>query len=141
MQNLSLKGNFPGEVLRCVVQTLWVEYSWVMTLLLMSALASLPSRMSGLGREWCTVSQKLSHFKNHLIIKMEDVLWLLWFSGLSVLPQTKRSPVQFLVRAHAWVVGSVLVGGVQEATNLCFSCTLMFLSLSFSLPSPLSKNK
>ena len=34
-----------------------------------------------------------------------------------------------------------LVGCVQEATNWCFSHTSMFLSLSFSLPSPLSKNK
>ena len=36
--------------------------------------------------------------------------------------------------------GWALAGGVQEATGPCFSCTLMFLSLSFSLPS-LSKNK
>ena len=32
-------------------------------------------------------------------------------------------------------------GCVQEATNRCFFLTSMFLSLSFSLPSPLSKNK
>ena len=32
-------------------------------------------------------------------------------------------------------------GYIQEATNQSFSLTLMFLSLSFSLPSPLSKNK
>ena len=32
-------------------------------------------------------------------------------------------------------------GGVQEATNRCFSHTSMFLSLCFSLPPPLSKNK
>ena len=31
------------------------------------------------------------------------------------------------------------VGGVWEAADQCFSHTLMFLSLSFSLPSPLSK--
>ena len=30
-------------------------------------------------------------------------------------------------------------GCVQEAANLFISCTLMFLSLSFSFPSPLSK--
>ena len=33
------------------------------------------------------------------------------------------------------------VGGVQEAAAQCSSYTSMFLSLSFSLPSPLSKNK
>ena len=32
-------------------------------------------------------------------------------------------------------------GYIGEATNRCFSLTSMFLSLSFSLPSPLSKNK
>ena len=32
-------------------------------------------------------------------------------------------------------------GGVQEAADRCFPPTLMFLSFSFSLPSPLSKNK
>lgn len=31
-----------------------------------NTLASLPSRMRRLGREWCNVSQKLSHFMNHL---------------------------------------------------------------------------
>ena len=33
------------------------------------------------------------------------------------------------------------VEGVQRATNRCLSCTSTFLPLSFSLPSPLSKNK
>ena len=32
-------------------------------------------------------------------------------------------------------------GRVQEATSQCFSLTLLFLSLSFSLPSLFSKNK
>ena len=33
-------------------------------------------------------------------------------------------------------------GGVmQEATDQCISCTLMFLSLSISVPHPHSKNK
>ena len=32
-----------------------------------------------------------------------------------------------------------LAGGMQEATDQCMSCTLTFLSLSFSLPSSLSK--
>ena len=32
-------------------------------------------------------------------------------------------------------------GGEREAANQCFSCTSMFLSFSFSLPSPFSENK
>ena len=68
--------------------------------------------------------------------------WRVWLSGLGILPQTERSQVRFPVRAHAWewqARSSVAV--VQEATNWCFPHTSMFLSLSFSLPSPLSKNK
>ena len=34
-----------------------------------------------------------------------------------------------------------LVGGVQEGTDWCISCTLLFLSFSFSLPSSLSKSE
>ena len=49
--------------------------------------------------------------------------------------QTKKALVRFPVRAHAWVAGR------REATDQCISCTLMFLSFSFSLPFPLSKNK
>ena len=32
-------------------------------------------------------------------------------------------------------------GSMQEATDQCFSCTSMFLSLLLSLPSPLFKNE
>ena len=31
--------------------------------------------------------------------------WLVWLRGLSASLQTKGLPVQFPVRAHAWVVG------------------------------------
>ena len=41
----------------------------------------------------------------------------------------------------AWVVGLVPSPGVYETTDQYFSFTSMFLSLSFSLPSVLSKNK
>ena len=50
--------------------------------------------------------------------------------------QTKGSLVWFPVRAHAWVVVQVPSGGHMWGNH-----TLMFLSLSFSLPSPPSKNK
>ena len=63
--------------------------------------------------------------------------WLVWLSGLGAGLQTKRSLVRFPVRAHAWVVNQVPSRGHDARGNH----TLMFLSLSFSLPSPLSKNK
>ena len=50
--------------------------------------------------------------------------------------QTKGLPVRFPVRAHAWVVGQVPSGGHMRVNH-----TLIFLSLSFSLPSSLPKNK
>ena len=37
-------------------------------------------------------------------------VWLIW---LGVVPQTKRSPVQFLVRAHAWLQVGPKSGRVQ----------------------------
>ena len=62
--------------------------------------------------------------------------WLVWLSGLSASLRTKGSPVGFPVRAHAWLAGQVPSRGSTRGNH-----TLMFLSLSFSLPSPLSKNK
>ena len=62
--------------------------------------------------------------------------WLVWLSGLSAGLQTKGSLDRFPVRAHAWVVGQVPSRGGARGNH-----TLMFLSLPFSLPSPLSKNK
>ena len=52
------------------------------------------------------------------------------------LPVHKGSPVRFPVRAHAWVVGQVPGWGRARGNH-----TLMFLSLSPALPSPLSENK
>ena len=51
-------------------------------------------------------------------------------------PTNQVSLVQFPVRAHAWVAGQVPSWGCVKGNH-----TLMFLSLSFALPSPLSKNK
>ena len=63
-----------------------------------------------------------------------------WPSGLSIFLQTERSLVRFLVGAHAWVAGSVpQLGRLQKAANRSFSLTWMVPSLSFFLPSPLSK--
>ena len=55
------------------------------------------------------------------------VPWLVWLSGFSAALRNEGLLVSFPVKAHAWV------GGVQEATDPCISCTLMFLSL-LSLP-------
>ena len=60
----------------------------------------------------------------------------MWLSGLSAILQNKMSPVRFPVRAHAWLAGQVPSRGHRRGNH-----TLMILSLSFSLPPPLSKNK
>ena len=65
-----------------------------------------------------------------------ELPWLVRLSGLSAGLRTKGSLVRFPVRAHAWVVGQVPSSGCVRSNH-----TLMFLSLSFSFPSPLSKNK
>ena len=61
---------------------------------------------------------------------------MVWLSGLSTILRAKGSLVQFPVRAYAWVAGQIPSWGCVRGNH-----TLMFLSLSFSLPSPLSKNK
>ena len=60
--------------------------------------------------------------------------WLVWLSGLSANLQTKRSLVRFPVRAHAWVAGQV-----PSRWQVRGNHTLMYLSLSFSLPYSKSK--
>ena len=60
--------------------------------------------------------------------------WLVWPSGTECCLRTKG---HWLIpsQAHAWV------GDVKEATDWWFSHTLMFVPLSFFLPSPSLKNK
>ena len=60
--------------------------------------------------------------------------------GWALSHKAKRSPVQFLVREHAWVLGPILSWFVCEKQRSEF-LTPMFLSVSISLPCPLSKNK
>ena len=65
-------------------------------------------------------------------IKRNQLLpWLVWLSGLSAGLRTKGTLVQFQVRVHAWVAGQV-----PSRRNAKGNHTMMFLSLSFSLPSP-----
>ena len=67
--------------------------------------------------------------------KWNYLTWLVWLSVLSACLWTKGSPVQFPVKAHAWIAGQVPLCGMHERQPH----TLMILSLSFSLPSLLSK--
>ena len=71
-----------------------------------------------------------------IFIKKINLPWLVWPNGSSTGLKTKGLPVRSPVRAHAWVAGQVPSWGHARGDY-----TLMFLSLSFSLPSPLSKNK
>ena len=71
-----------------------------------------------------------------IIIKIVvHIPWLVLLSGLSTSLQNKGSPVQFLVRTHAWVAGQIPRWGHMRGKH-----TLTFLSLSSFLPSPFSKN-
>ena len=69
---------------------------------------------------------------NHGLFRELSPAWLLQLSGLSADLRTKRSPVQFPVRAHYWVAGQGPSRGCPRGNH-----TLMFLSLSLSLPSTL----
>ena len=74
---------------------------------------------------------KCTYILKHPIYQSILSPWLVWLSGLSAGLRIKGSPVRFPVRAHAWVVGQVPSMGCMRGNY-----TLMFLSLSFSLPSP-----
>ena len=71
--------------------------------------------------------------------------WLMWLSGVGIVPQTERSPV-WKVTGSIPSQGTCLGGrpgpqfGVCK-TNRCFSPTLMFPSLSPSSPLSLKINK
>ena len=67
--------------------------------------------------------------------------WLARLSWLGIILQSKRYTVRFLVRAPAWVDGSVPGQGSSKRQPINVSLTLMFLSLSPSLPLSLKINK
>ena len=90
-------------------------------------LALIPTRLSR--------SQVTSHLSvSSSVKKLTPWPWLQWLRGLSAGLKTKGLLVQFPVRSHAWVVGQVPNRG-RARDNY----TLMFLPLSFSLPSPCQK--
>ena len=49
--------------------------------------------------------------------------WSMWLSWLGMIPQSKSVPVQFLIRAHAWVVGLFPSWGVWERQPINVSLT------------------
>ena len=84
------------------------------------------------------VRQLLKTSKRVSNIKSTNQPWPVWLCGVGAVPQSERSQARFPVRAQAWAAGQAPgCGHTQEATGPCVSLTLRFLSLSFSLPSPL----
>ena len=65
----------------------------------------------------------------------------MWLSGLSAGLRTKRCWFDSQLRHMLPLWATSPVGGLQEATDWCIFHTSMFLSLSFSLPYPLSRSK
>ena len=68
--------------------------------------------------------------------KVKCRLCLVWLCGLSTRLRSKGSLVRFPVRAYAWIAVQVPSWGCWRGNHI-----LIFLSLSFSLLSPLSKNR
>lgn len=66
----------------------------------------------------------------------------MWFSGLSIIPWTKRSPVQFWIRlpAQVGVAVSILSQGHAGGSWQCFSL-IEISNVSLPLSSFLSKNR
>ena len=83
----------------------------------------------------CWFMRKIGWDLSYKIIR-KLLPWLVWFSGLNTGLRARRSWVWLPGRAHVWDAGQVPSGGHVKGNH-----TLMFLSLSFSFPSPLSKNK
>ena len=83
-----------------------------------------------------TMRYHLTPVRIAIINKSTKLPWVVWLSRLSASLRTKGSLVRFPIRAHAWIAGQVPSWGHMRSNH-----TLMFLSLSFSHPFPLSKNK
>ena len=63
--------------------------------------------------------------------------WLVWFSGLGIVPQSERLLVRFPVRAHAWVVGQVLSWGHGRGNRCMFLLHIDVSLLLFHPPFPI----
>ena len=71
-----------------------------------------------------THKELLKLYKTANTSKIGPKPWLVWPSGLSASQRTKGSPVQFPVRAYAWVVGQAPSRGRARDNH-----TLMFPTL------------
>ena len=54
------------------------------------------------------------------ILKAPSVAWPVWLSWSGAVPQNERLQVLFLIGAHAWFLGSVLVGVCVRGNQLMF---------------------
>ena len=64
-----------------------------------------------------------------------NVSWLMWLSWLGLVLQSERTLFQFLVRAHAWVIGSA--SGQDTCERQPINVSLLHQRFSPSLsPSP-----
>ena len=87
---------------------------------------------------------KFNYYSKHYwTFKTNCWPWLVWFSGLGIVPQTKRSPVWFPFRAHAWVVDQVPSWGYERGNQSMFlfahQCFSPYLSPSFPLSLKINK--
>ena len=81
---------------------------------------------------WWLPPELVFQLLNMAINTLHNLPWLVWLSGLSAGLRIKGLLGRFPVRAHGWVAGQVPSRGRVRGNR-----TLMFLSLFFSLPSPL----
>ena len=89
------------------------------------------------GEPLCTVSGNFTTMENGMEFPQRLKMGLAGVAQwIEHEPANQRVMVQIPVRAHAWVAGQVPSKGHVRSNH-----TLMFVSLSFSFPSPLSKNK
>ena len=61
------------------------------------------------GSSWCGSLRGVSFVETSLIVPCPT-----WLSWLGIVLQSKRSPVQFSIRAHDWVADLVLSWGVYK---------------------------
>ena len=102
----------------------------------LSEIASVPtydSRYVNLNCQKAIIKQRKAFIWDQ---KLKCEPWLVWLNGLSASLRSKGLLIQFLVREYAWVAGQVPQCKAHKGNH-----TLMFLSLSFFLPSPLSQSK
>ncbi|KAF6109825.1 hypothetical protein HJG60_011016 [Phyllostomus discolor] len=94
---------------------------------------------------WVCSVEKLRHVctKRHAIRVSIDLFCPVWLRWVDVIPQSKRSLVRFLIRAHAWVAGLVPGWGVckRQLIDVSLSHRCVSPSLSSSLPLSLRINK